>query len=44
LHAFEFVQFVAIIIVGFVTSHLLWNVVSAANGSVLGRLSRLPQE
>jgi len=35
---------VAIIMLGFVTSHLLWNVVSAANGSMMGRLSRLPDE
>ena len=34
----------AIIIFGFVTSHLLWNVVSAANGSMVGRLSALPEE
>ena len=34
----------AIIIFGFVTSHLLWNVVAAANGSMVGRLSALPEE
>ncbi|MDM7994177.1 MAG: MFS transporter [Acidobacteriota bacterium] len=34
----------AIIIFGFVTSHLLWNVVSAANGSMVGRLSTRPDE
>jgi len=34
----------AIIIFGFVASHLLWNVVSAANGSMVGRLSTLPEE
>jgi Na+/melibiose symporter-like transporter len=33
-----------IIIFGFVTSHLLWNVVSAANGSMVGRLSSIPHE
>lgn len=34
----------AVIIFGFVTSHLLWNVVSAANGSMVGRLSTRPDE
>jgi glucuronide carrier protein len=33
-----------IIIFGFVTSHLLFNVVYAAAGSMVGRLSRLPDE
>jgi Na+/melibiose symporter-like transporter len=33
-----------IIIFGFVASHLLFNVVFAASGSMLGRLSQLPEE
>jgi sugar (glycoside-pentoside-hexuronide) transporter len=33
-----------IIIFGFVASHLLFNVVVAASGSMLGRLSQLPEE
>ncbi len=33
-----------IIIFGFVTSHLIFNVVFAASGSMLGRLSQLPDE
>jgi glycoside/pentoside/hexuronide:cation symporter, GPH family len=33
-----------IIIIGFLTSHLLWNVVFAASGSMVGRLSQLPDE
>ena len=33
-----------IIIVGFLTSHLLWNIVFTASGAMVGRLSRLPDE
>jgi Na+/melibiose symporter-like transporter len=33
-----------IIVFGFVASHLLFNVVVAASGSMLGRLSQLPEE
>ncbi len=33
-----------IIMFGFITSHLLFNVVFSANGAMLGRLSRLPEE
>ncbi|MBN2243497.1 MAG: MFS transporter [Acidobacteria bacterium] len=34
----------AIIMFGFVTSHLLFNVVFAASGSMVSRMSRLPEE
>ena len=34
----------AVIIFGFVTSHLLFNVVFAASGSLMGKMSRLPEE
>lgn len=34
----------AIIIFGFVASHLLWNIVYTANVSMVGRLSQLPEE
>jgi Na+/melibiose symporter-like transporter len=34
----------AIIIVGFLTSHLLWNIVFTASGAMVGRLSRVPDE
>jgi glycoside/pentoside/hexuronide:cation symporter, GPH family len=33
-----------IIMFGFITSHLLFNVVFSANGAMLGRLSQLPEE
>jgi len=33
-----------IIIFGFLSSHLIWNVVVTASGAMLGRLSSLPQE
>ncbi len=33
-----------IIIIGFLTSHLLWNVVFTASGAMVSRLSRLPEE
>jgi Na+/melibiose symporter-like transporter len=33
-----------IVIVGFVVSHLLWNVVFAASGALVGTLSKLPKE
>ncbi len=34
----------AIIIFGFISSHLLFNVVVSASGAMVGRLSRLPEE
>jgi Na+/melibiose symporter-like transporter len=33
-----------IVIIGFLMSHLLWNVVFTASGAMVGRLSRLPDE
>ncbi|MDM7996602.1 MAG: MFS transporter [Acidobacteriota bacterium] len=34
----------SIVIVGFIASHLLWNVVFAATGALVGTLSKLPEE
>jgi sugar (glycoside-pentoside-hexuronide) transporter len=50
LYILQFVKFgtysvaTLIIIVAFVASHMLWNVVYAATGSMVGRLSQLPDE
>lgn len=33
-----------IIVVGFLSSHLIWNIVVTAGGSMVGRLSQLPDE
>lgn len=35
---------VAVIIVSFISSHLLWNVVAASGGAIVGRMSKLPDE
>ncbi len=35
---------VSIIVLGFIASHLLWNIVVTASGSMVGRLSPLPRE
>jgi Na+/melibiose symporter-like transporter len=35
---------VAIIIFGFLSSHLIWNIVVTASGAMVGRLSQRPQE
>jgi len=34
----------SIVIVGFIASHLLWNVVFAATGALVGSMSKLPEE
>ncbi|MEJ2246585.1 MAG: MFS transporter [Acidobacteriota bacterium] len=38
-------SFAAVVIIfGFISSHLIWNIVVTAGGSMVGRLSRLPEE